>query len=500
MRPELFVGIVGALGTDIARVVDTLESAFGSVGYATKTIRLTDQLRALPRYRDLALSPVYEYYRHHMQAGDDLCSTTGMPDAMAALAVIGIKAERERIHSGDDTPLTDTAYIIRSLKRPAEVELLRSTYGDRFVLLSAYSPREARVAALADRIATSNVNPRAENFRRDAEDLVSIDESEDVDSGQDVQGTFPSGDVFVDASSPQALISTTRRFVELLFGNDFRTPTIDEFGMFVAFGAARRSADLGRQVGAAILDPYGNVICVGTNEAPKAGGGVYWEGDTPDARDFQIGIDSSYQRRAQLLSDVLSRLGEMKWLARTVARRSVDSLVHEALHGDAKTLRDAQLMDVIEFGRSVHAEMLAITDAAARGVSVKGATLYSTTFPCHNCARHIVSSGISKVVYIEPYPKSLAQGLFRDSIIADPLSDLPNMVTFRPYVGVGPRIYADLFTASERRSADGTPVRWNGNESLPKLVKSRPTYAYDESIVVGNFGSAMKAAGFRLRR
>ncbi|MDN3612645.1 hypothetical protein QWZ16_23945 [Vibrio ostreicida] len=26
-------------------------------------------------------------------------------------------------------------------------------------------------------------------------------------------------------------------------------------------------------------------------------------------------------------------------------------------------------------------------------------------FPCHNCAKHIVASGIKRVVYVEPYPK-----------------------------------------------------------------------------------------------
>lgn len=58
----------------------------------------------------------------------------------------------------------------------------------------------------------------------------------------------------------------------------------------------------------------------------------------------------------------------------------------------------------------MHAEMFAITDAARRGLSVRDATLYCTTFPCHMCARHIIASGIRKVVYIEPYPKSMAKG------------------------------------------------------------------------------------------
>ena len=55
--------------------------------------------------------------------------------------------------------------------------------------------------------------------------------------------------------------------------------------MFQAAAAMRRSAELGRQVGAAICTKAGDVVTVGTNEVPKAGGGLYWEGDEPDARE-----------------------------------------------------------------------------------------------------------------------------------------------------------------------------------------------------------------------
>jgi deoxycytidylate deaminase len=80
------------------------------------------------------------------------------------------------------------------------------------------------------------------------------------------------------------------------------------------------------------------------------------------------------------------------------------------------SIRDSQLMDALEYGRAVHAEMSALCDAARCGCSVKGAILYCTTFPCHMCAKHIVAAGIAKVVFLEPYPKSLAFDLHADSI------------------------------------------------------------------------------------
>ena len=73
-------------------------------------------------------------------------------------------------------------------------------------------------------------------------------------------------------------------------------------------------------------------------------------------------------------------------------------------------------MDIGEFSRPVHAEMAALIDAARRGVPVNGHSLYVTTFPCHNCAKHIVAAGIQRVVYLEPYSKSRAGNLHREDI------------------------------------------------------------------------------------
>jgi deoxycytidylate deaminase len=45
-----------------------------------------------------------------------------------------------------------------------------------------------------------------------------------------------------------------------------------------------------------------------------------------------------------------------------------------------KPIKDALLMDIIEFGRIVHAEMSALMDAARLGRAVQGANLARTRF------------------------------------------------------------------------------------------------------------------------
>ena len=48
---------------------------------------------------------------------------------------------------------------------------------------------------------------------------------------------------------------------------------------------------------------------------------------------------------------------------------------------------------------ATHAEQNAIIQAARLGVSIEGATLYCTHQPCVICAKMIINSGISRVVY-----------------------------------------------------------------------------------------------------
>jgi dCMP deaminase len=53
--------------------------------------------------------------------------------------------------------------------------------------------------------------------------------------------------------------------------------------------------------------------------------------------------------------------------------------------------------------RTVHAEQNAICQAARRGVSIDGATLYCRMTPCNTCAMLIINCGIRRVVCQKKY-------------------------------------------------------------------------------------------------
>lgn len=52
---------------------------------------------------------------------------------------------------------------------------------------------------------------------------------------------------------------------------------------------------------------------------------------------------------------------------------------------------------------TIHAEQNAISDAAKRGVSLEGSTLYVTHYPCINCTKNIISCGIKQIIYDQDY-------------------------------------------------------------------------------------------------
>ena len=57
---------------------------------------------------------------------------------------------------------------------------------------------------------------------------------------------------------------------------------------------------------------------------------------------------------------------------------------------------------------AIHAEQNAIIQAAKLGSSIEGATLYCTHQPCVICAKMIVNSGITRVVYKHGSPDEFA--------------------------------------------------------------------------------------------
>lgn len=432
-NPELVFGIVGPIGVDIDAVMESLSKALRDVGYDPNTIHLTDLVedRRIKVKRDI--STYYNRYRSLIEYANAYRKLAKSAAAMAGVAIVKIRELRAQATTSSTTPARGTAYIIRQFKRPEEIELMRQVYGRKFVQVSVFGSATDRRRVMMEKIRRYEVSPKTDaECELQAINLIDIDHNQKDDvNGQRIADVFHLGDVFVDGIDPKKATDTIERFIKALFGDTKASPNKDEYGLYIAAAASLRSADLSRQVGAAIFSKQGEIISIGCNEVPKAGGGTYWIDDvSPIFRDIEVGVDANQDRKTEIVYDLVVRMGQEGFLSSAIIKLKTPQKQVEALLTNA-ALKDSQIMDIIEFGRMIHAEMLAISDAARLGRATKGATLYCTTFPCHLCAKHIVAAGIERVVFLEPYPKSYAQKLHSDSITFE--TDDAERVLFQPF-------------------------------------------------------------------
>lgn len=463
---ELVFGLVAPVGTNYRRFQNLLRRCLKRFGYTPDKVRLSDLTNNFQVEAVFGISGVSaEAARLHrlMHTGNTLrfSSEKGEFLALAAAKAIRSRRPQERV-------LLKTAHVIRSLKHPDEVRALRRIYGGGFYLIGVTaSEKERRSYLLKKGCKTKEVD---QLFQRDEyeEDPKYVD-TEGRNFGQRTRDTFHLADVFIPIDAEKQLM----RFLSLVFSCPFETPTLDEYAMFLAFGAALRSGDLSRQVGAVIVSEAGDVVAVGANDVPRAGGGLYWPGKG-DQRDYVRRQDSNETQRDLIVADVLKRLRPVE----------IDEIPWPA--EGKKLLKGSPLMDITEYGRAAHAEMEALLSCGRSGVSTRGCTLYSTTFPCHNCAKHIIAAGVARVVYVEPYPKSQAKKLFDDSITLEKAKR--GKVRFEPFVGLGPRRFIDLFSIglssgrSVERKKGGRLIPWKPKKGVVRVPCLPNSYLEREKV------------------
>ena len=467
-RPDIYIGLVGAAGTDLEPIKSQLKAQLAALSYRSEDIKLS---KIIEQFCSIDIAGMSEDQRIEalMNGGDKIRRAYGKGDGVICLAATEIRKIRAEDAANTPETLGSTAFIIDSLKNPAEVRTLRRVYGRNFLLISVYSPKKERIAKLAKRIAKSKNTNAQKQHSTAAEYVIDEDERRDTsDLSQDVQATFPLADLFV--SHEENIEVQMKRFVELMFGEPFTTPTMPEYLMFVAKAAALRSCDLSRQVGAVIADKSGAIISSGCNDVPYPGGGIFFEGreNATDNRDHVVEYDPNVSEIQNSLREVISAFRKAEILGANVADKKDEELASAFMHGEWKShLGEARVRNLIEFGRVVHAEMNALAEAARFGRSTQGTTLYCTTFPCHICARHIIAAGITRVVFIEPYPKSMTQTLYAREITTDDNADtLNDAVVFKPFTGVAPKLYQRVFEYRPRKDRAGNKVQWNRNEAI----------------------------------
>lgn len=471
LNSELVIGIAGAVGSDLARVEQKITDWLSRAGYTVIKIKISTDV--IPLFGEVEFQEYDDADRVErlMDAGD-AARRSADDDGVLGLGAASIIASKRR----NGQSLDKHAFIVNSLKRPEEVKKLREIYPNGFVMVGVFAEEWRRLEVL-ERRGISGEKARL---------LVERDvRGSSREHGQRLEDTFYLSDFFVKLDgNDDSLDREIRRIVELIFGYPFHTPTFDEYAMFFAFAAALRSADLSRQVGAVVARDR-QVLSTGANDCPRFGGGLYWPEDDParlKGRDCDRGYDSNRLEQSRIV-DKLVELSSEK----------IDA---EALR-ELLMSKSSPIRDLTEYGRVVHAEMDAITACARSGTSTAGATIYCTTFPCHNCAKHIVAAGITRVVYIEPYAKSKATQLHDDAIGLTQKNSNNGKVLFEPFIGIGPRRFFDLFSMNlssgydvvrkASRSTSGEKANWDLKTARCRIQMLPSTYIELEAEAVSAF-------------
>jgi deoxycytidylate deaminase len=445
-----------------------LKTLFSQFDYSIHPLKLSgflkDEKLCKLGYR-LKSKTTYEEILSQMEAGNLVRQKTAQNGFLASYGIFKIMKMRRKAGGN----LQGTVHLFRSLKNPEETKLLRSTYGVGFFQLGVYASEDDRIKYLED---VKNIK------KAQAYSLTEKDIGEDDKFGQQTRETFHLSDFFI-KYDPQNIPETTRqleRVVDLVFGHPYITPTIDEHMMFLAYSYSLRSGDLSRQVGAVLVNKNNDMIGVGSNDVPRFGGGPYWPNDQiEDQRDFQLGYDANEKIRNDITLRIMKKF-----------RPRISS--DQALLKEGKTLlEDTGVMDITEYNRAVHAEMSAILNSARVGSETTEGTLYCTTFPCHNCAKHIVAAGIKRVVFVEPYPKSQAQYLHGDAISIE--EKTITKVVFEPFIGVSARRYLDLFSLKLgagreiKRKENGQTLKFDRREAIARVPLIANSYINHEMVI-----------------
>lgn len=497
--PELVIALVTGLGTQVRPVVEDFKAALKTVGYETEHIRVSELIHQLNAEHPGGSQAAETLAEQLMDEGDRLREAVNHGGAACALAMTTIRAQRAKATKAARTERRNgVATLIQSLKHPEEIRLLRIAYGPRLLVVGVSASLEDREEALGTRLREEHPGRRPEWYAAQTTRLLVRDEKDqERPLGQRVREAFSQSDVFVWVQPGRSSTSEIRRIVELIFGKPFETPTRHEQAMFFAHAAQFRSAASGRQVGAAIVDGQGELLATGTNEVPRPGGGQYWTGDDPDHRDFVSGVEANDQQKYMIVQDLLQRLNDAGWFSESTTSKGIEQLTALALDGGGP-LRESRVNDLIEFGRIAHAEMAAISTAARRGTPIRGATLYTTTYPCHECARLIIAVGIGEVVYIDPYPKSQVSSMYGSQV--DRTGKSPgtaDTLPFTPFHGIAPRLFPEVFAMGDRRrDLHGNFASWSPRPRLAKDARAMESMIVLEEAVVSQLVQRLTRAGW----
>ncbi len=357
---RIIIGLTGSFGSGCSNIAAILQER------AFKVISLSSFLNAEVLKRNIPLNSLLKQDKRRVlqDIGNEIRKSDN--GALIKMCLPQIVAEQE------------TNFVIESLKNPGEIKELKRIPNSYIIAIdTSFDVRR-------NRILKTEYDNNLNQFEKD--DIRERDEG--IDNGQRVQECVDLADILInndkENNTPKEKelfkVDTVNKYIDLILDPGSRYPTDMELWMNNAYSISLKSPCIKRQVGA-VLVKEGCLISGGFNNVPA--------GEEPCEDEFD----------GQCYRDIIRSKIKYCSICKAELDKDFDCTKVGCEYNKTK------INKLLDKCRSLHAEENAILQAAKLGgLSLKDATLYTTTYPCKLCANKIIAVGIREVIYIESYP------------------------------------------------------------------------------------------------
>ena len=389
IAPDAFViGLTGPFGS----------GATTCAGILSERMKFTAvKLSAVIRTEFRARNPGMEPTRAQLQELGDELREAGRS---------GVLAEKT-LDTLEKDAITHSMIALDGIRNSGEIQYLRNKFGHRFFLFALECPASERWERLKPQYELRG--DTFENFTADDK----RDKDEEGQFGQQVELCVYLSDVLInndDEVTPVRLRKKLLQYIRLVNGDEPRYASPLETLMNLAYSASHASKCLKRQVGAVLVAAQaghmGDVVGTGFNENPSQ--------TAPCVEEVSYGADPKKGIRGSCYRDIvrfniLNTYADAGWRCikcgaplHRLEKPEPPWKCESCKAGLDKPFFPERAMT---WCTAVHAEVAAIIAAGRRA---RDTTLYTTTFPCFQCAEQIAQAGIGAIVFSEPYPEILA--------------------------------------------------------------------------------------------
>ncbi len=377
MQNKIIIGLTGSFGSGCGTLRNTLEKRF-----QFRSFKLSEEVKEEAKRQKLNHKD-----RDTLQSiGNSLREENGSN-------YLANKAIQKADEAGQDK------IVFHGIRNVGEIREFRKS--PNFYLVAVDCSRDTRWKRLKDgEIYKGN---EAIFDKHDARD-----KDEDLWYGQQVLKCVEESDILFinenDWDTDQKKIADMeerfRSYIGLITGEELRNPNQSETKMTLASTLALQSHCIKRRVGALLCDSFGHIVAGAYNEVPP-GQQKCFELYRMCYRDhirheFNQDIVKSYS--------CCPSCGKSLFLNGFKCKECEQDLGENISHYKA-----------LDKCRALHAEETTLLKAP--NTQLEGSILYTTTFPCLQCAKRIIQCRISEIYYIDPYPEKEAVSMLETAKI-----------------------------------------------------------------------------------